>query len=193
MFNVKQIKEALRNPYAWPGGYTMRLCMADGECLCRSCALANLPELYRAAIAGNPRDSWAIMAHDVRWEGPADYCAHCGGILPSEYGDPDREEAEEEEQEAPIVYPWPSEVYPQTLYGDYGSLPAFVVTHSPGGRRARWMEYNAGVGLSRELSAIDRGLRADKEADPSTIARRVADARCARLAAMRDEYSAARL
>lgn len=192
MFNVKQIKEAIRNPYAWPGGYTMRLYMTDGECLCRSCALANLPELYRAAIAGNPRDSWAIMAHDVHWEGPADHCVQCNGVLPSEYGDPNEEEPEEE-QEAPIVYPWSSEVYPETPYGDYGSLPAFVVTHSPGGRRARWTDYNAGVGLNRELSAIDRGLRADKEADPADIARQVAAARYARLAATRDEYSAARL
>lgn len=214
MFNVQQIKEALRNPYAWPGGYTTRLYMMDGECLCRSCALANLPELFRAAIAGDKRDSWAVTAHDVHWEVPAEYCAQCGGILPSEYGDPNRpdnddtrdpdgedsdddddcrwpnEAPEDDEEEAPTVYPWPSEVYPATPYGDYGSLPAFTVTRSPGGRRARWVDYNAGIGMNEELSALNRGLRTDKEADPADIARQVADARAARLAAMRDEWSA---
>ena len=91
---LKQVKDAIRHPVAWPGGYSKLVYMDDGEPLCPPCAREN----YRAIVYDvlyKTRFGWTPIGVDVHWEGPDEVCAHCGKTLPSEYGDPDAPEGEE--------------------------------------------------------------------------------------------------
>lgn len=84
--SVLRAAELLRSPYAWPGGYALRPLMGDGGVLCLACLASELPTI------GEWRDTdpgWTLEAVDVLWEGPSEPCAHCGELLPSEYGDPE--------------------------------------------------------------------------------------------------------
>lgn len=92
---ASEIKNFLRQPYAWPGGYTLTAYCVDGEPLCPACVKANLRAIMEETV--KPCDpSWRIMMIDVHWEGPDEYCAHCNAVLPSEYGDPDEAEADDD-------------------------------------------------------------------------------------------------
>lgn len=85
---VSQVKRAIRAPYAWPGGYPVYTVMADGELLCPHCAHDNFAQIARDTYA-RFGGSWRAAGAEVRWEGPDEYCAHCGKALQSAYGDPD--------------------------------------------------------------------------------------------------------
>jgi hypothetical protein len=64
--------------------------MSDGACLCFKCARDNLYHLTHALRHPEFRsDGWRPVACTLTWEGPDDYCAHCGDAIPSVYGDPD--------------------------------------------------------------------------------------------------------
>lgn len=83
---VKALKDAIRNPYAWPGGYTKVGIMSDGAMLCVGC----LQKEYRRilwATKHNDRGGWAMAGIDIYWEGPTELCAHCGSEIASEYGE----------------------------------------------------------------------------------------------------------
>ena len=75
------VKRAIREPYAWPGGHAVRVYMADGEILCRACALDNFKRIARATLASDCHDSWRVAGAAVLWEGPAEYCCNCGAAL----------------------------------------------------------------------------------------------------------------
>ena len=92
---VEALKDAIRNPYAWPGGYQKALYLSDGERMCLTCAKQHFRSIVDST-KHNFRDGWAVEGVGIYWEGPTDYCCHCNAELPSEYGDP-----EEPEQEAP--------------------------------------------------------------------------------------------
>lgn len=82
--------------YAWPGAYNLRYLMEDGESICAECANGgngSLATTDKAACedSNGAGSGWLIVAQYVNWEGPDDYCAHCGKVMPSEYGDPDSE------------------------------------------------------------------------------------------------------
>jgi hypothetical protein len=85
---IDSVKNIIRNPYAWPGGYTKMMCMTDGETLCADCVKENYRLILRAT-RDNDRSGWAAWAADVHWEGAPMYCANCNKEMPSEYGDPD--------------------------------------------------------------------------------------------------------
>ncbi len=87
---LTQVKQAIREPYAWPGGYPVYTVMADGELLCPHCAREN----YRQIVADtNARfgGTWRAAGAGVKWEGADEHCCHCGKNLPSAYGDPEAE------------------------------------------------------------------------------------------------------
>lgn len=65
--------------YAWPGGYPIRYYAEEGDQYCPKCASQD---------DADP----AIVAAEVAWEGPDDFCDGCGAILPTAYGDPDAEQ-----------------------------------------------------------------------------------------------------
>jgi len=75
---------------AWPGGYNIRYITEDGDSICAECV--NKVWEFRHERS-DPQ--WNIVACDVYWEGPPEWCHHCGVEMPSEYGDPDFEELEE--------------------------------------------------------------------------------------------------
>jgi hypothetical protein len=87
---IEQVKRAIREPYAWPGGYPVYTIMADGELLCPDCARHNFQQIVRATN-DTCRDSWQAAGAEVYWEGPDQECAQCGKALQSAYGDPDAE------------------------------------------------------------------------------------------------------
>jgi hypothetical protein len=85
---INSVKNIIREPYAWPGGYTKLRGMADGETLCAECVKENYRLILRST-RDNDRSGWAAYAANVHWEGSPLYCANCNKDLPSEYGDPD--------------------------------------------------------------------------------------------------------
>ena len=88
---LEEVKWAIRNKYAFPGGYQVNLVMEDGELLCIDCAKDNFKLIaYATKNPGYP-DSWRAIGGDVHWEGESEYCAHCNKELPSEYGNPEEE------------------------------------------------------------------------------------------------------
>lgn len=188
---ISKVKNYLRNPYAWPGGYRLTAYCADGEALCRSCILANLPETIRAHGPDGWDRSWTIVAIDVHWEGPCETCAHCGADLPSIYGDPDAPD-EPQPSDPTTVYPWPHEDHagvpiPSSDGHGYGVTPSFRVVHSPGGRRA----YAIGDrDQSQHIPKIDKLLRKHPSMTPIEAATRVAAGYGRKLSQMQAEYAA---
>ena len=90
MRTIEQVKQAIREPYAWPGGYPVYTIMADGELLCPDCARHFFRQIVRST-KDKARDGWQAIGAEVYWEGPAQQCAHCGKTLESAYGDPNGE------------------------------------------------------------------------------------------------------
>lgn len=84
-----QVREFIRQPYAWPGGYPQYLVMSDGECLCQTCAKENY-RLISGATRDNLRDGWQAEGVDINWESDSLYCAHCNKQIESAYGEPDQ-------------------------------------------------------------------------------------------------------
>ena len=86
-----QVKRAIRDPYAWPGGYPMVIIMADGEVLAPAAARENWPLIVRSTLTGD-WDGWRAAGATPYYEGPDLICAHSGVAIPSAYGDPDADE-----------------------------------------------------------------------------------------------------
>ena len=82
---LEKVKDAIRNPYAWPGGYPVYTIMADGELMCTECARENY-KLIVQATKDQLRDGWQAYGADVLYEG-SEYCCHCGKELESAYGE----------------------------------------------------------------------------------------------------------
>lgn len=81
-------KHAIREPFAWPGGYPVYIVLSDGEMLCATCAHENWPLIVRATLQ---RDSsgWRAEGAQILWgteDGP-ELCAHCRSALVSAYGE----------------------------------------------------------------------------------------------------------
>jgi hypothetical protein len=81
---LKQVKEAIRRPFAWPGGYPVYTVLSDGSMLCRTCARSEYRQIARATLA-DLRDGWCAVGTVIHWEG-AESCAHCDKDLESAYG-----------------------------------------------------------------------------------------------------------
>jgi len=77
---------AVLSKYAFPGGYQINAYMSDGAMLCSDCVRDNL-RIIAESTAADFRDGWTFVGADVYWEGPPEYCAHCGTEIESEYGD----------------------------------------------------------------------------------------------------------
>jgi hypothetical protein len=82
---LQAVKQAIREPYAWPGGYPIYTVMADGEMLCPACARAHFPQIARATRDGL-RSGWEAAGAEILWESEAgETCAHCGVELAPAY------------------------------------------------------------------------------------------------------------
>ena len=84
MNSTKQFKEFVRHPYAWPGGYPLRAVMADGECVCKTCAKDNAKLIIRATRDAD-RSDWDCAGVEVNWENADITCAHCGEPIEAAY------------------------------------------------------------------------------------------------------------
>lgn len=75
------IRAAIRQKYAWPGGYELLAFTSDGGCLCMSCCRGN----YRRVAWSrryNCHDGWLVQGIDAayNYDGPL-VCDHCGRVL----------------------------------------------------------------------------------------------------------------
>jgi len=84
-----QIKEAIRNPYVWPGGYPLYITFTDGELICPECARNNFKQICKAARAGDRRDEWCPNGTMILWEDNGETCINCYKKLESAYGGTD--------------------------------------------------------------------------------------------------------
>jgi hypothetical protein len=87
-----QVREAIRNPYAWPGGYPVYVVLCDGARLCPQCARNNYRLISEQTHNPALDCGWGAIGAEVFWEGADDYCADCNAPLPSAYGPVDSEE-----------------------------------------------------------------------------------------------------
>lgn len=91
----KQIKDFLKSPFAWPGGYEIRPYFSDGETICIDCFKKEIRNIIQDSLISKLDTGWRIIGFSVNWEGPSEYCVQCGKELPSEYGDPNVENKED--------------------------------------------------------------------------------------------------
>lgn len=78
----KQIKQAIRDKYAWPGGYPLYLVTQDGAALCTSCGRKE----YRQIVWDYHHDAstgWRAVAADINWEDTELICDHCNKPIES--------------------------------------------------------------------------------------------------------------
>ena len=83
--SLREVKQAIRQPYAWPGGYPLYITMADGEALSVDSARENWRAICWSTI-GQHRDSWRAFGADINWEDNSLYCAHSGEKIEPAYG-----------------------------------------------------------------------------------------------------------
>lgn len=83
---LRDVKHAIRNGYAWPGGYPLYVIMADGAALSCAAARDNWPAIVRSTLR-NSRDGWAAAGADINWEDTELFCDHSGERIESAYGD----------------------------------------------------------------------------------------------------------
>ena len=83
---LASIKRALRDKYAWPGGYPLYIVMADGEALSIDAARAEWRNICHSTLHGF-RDGWQAAGVDVNWEDTDLTCAHTGAAIESAYGE----------------------------------------------------------------------------------------------------------
>ena len=84
---LEDVKLAIRNPYAWPGGYPRYTVLADGELLCATCARENY-KLIAHSTAKMYNDGWTAVGSMVLYEHEGDMptiCVHCGKELAAAY------------------------------------------------------------------------------------------------------------
>ena len=76
---MRQVKDAARNCYAWPGGYQLSIICNDGGALCPACAKDNWHSIAHDTIKGWST-GWDVAGADVLWEG-GNYCDQCSACL----------------------------------------------------------------------------------------------------------------
>jgi hypothetical protein len=82
------LKQFIRQPYAWPGGYPCALLMADGEVIDSRSARENF-RLIRCAMRDRLDRQWTPEKVFIHWEGPPLICAESGRLIESAYGGDD--------------------------------------------------------------------------------------------------------
>lgn len=77
--NREKVKDLIRKPYAWPGGYERIAVTGDGGLLCHKCVKDN----YKLIISSFPRDGWHVIDTDLteNYDEEPLYCDNCGGLL----------------------------------------------------------------------------------------------------------------
>lgn len=76
---TKAAKAAIRNPYAWPGGYPLSIIMNDGEALCPDCAKAEWRQCCEETLKPG-WNGWRMAGVEILWEG-GNQCCQCNKSL----------------------------------------------------------------------------------------------------------------
>ena len=82
------LKQFIRQPYAWPGGYPCALLMSDGEVIDSQSARANY-RLIRRAMRDRFDSQWVPEEVFIHWDGEPLVCAESGRLIESAYGGSD--------------------------------------------------------------------------------------------------------
>lgn len=90
--NLSALKEAVRRPYAWPGGYPLSAVTTDGAALCMDCIRKNWRVVAQETLHPSWSCGWGIYGVEVLWEG-GNYCAQCNVCLDA-YPSEEEEEGE---------------------------------------------------------------------------------------------------
>lgn len=80
------LRRAIRDKYAWPGGYPLYVVCCDGGALCIKCARENYKQIAYANRNAQ-RDGWRTEGADINWEDADLHCDHCGGRIESAYAE----------------------------------------------------------------------------------------------------------
>ncbi len=81
---IAQVKETIRAPYAWPGGYRILFLMSDGETILPGTACKNFREVVQDMNDGC--GDWQIAGSYIYNEGGPIFDAHTNEQIDSEYG-----------------------------------------------------------------------------------------------------------
>jgi len=87
MYSTLDLKNLIRQPYAWPGGYPRYAIMADCEALCVKCCKSEFKLILKETRDKGTRSGWCFYGVDINWEDNDLYCVHCGDRIESAYGD----------------------------------------------------------------------------------------------------------
>jgi hypothetical protein len=82
----QSVKDAIRNKYAWPGGYPLFIVCNDGACLCTDCAKKEFNQIAHDTVKGW-KTGWNAIGADINWEDTSLYCDNCGKQIESAYGE----------------------------------------------------------------------------------------------------------
>ncbi len=82
---IKQLKDFIHSPYAWPGGFPLYAVTTDGAALCAVCCKQELGNIV-TSISQHLHDGWSIEVITVNWEDHDLYCDHCSKPIESAYG-----------------------------------------------------------------------------------------------------------
>ena len=86
--HLHKIKQAIRDVYAWPGGYPLYLVTMDGEALSIKAARENFAYICRAYISDDSFwNDWRIYGIEINFEDDSLYCCHSGEKIESAYCD----------------------------------------------------------------------------------------------------------
>ena len=85
---LASVKQAIRSPYTWPGGYPLYVVMSDGEALSIAAAKAEWRSIVRATLQRSA-NCWAAAGVDINWEDGELYCAHTNERIESAYAEPE--------------------------------------------------------------------------------------------------------
>ena len=107
---LEQMDAAIKQPYAWPGGYPIYCYTDDGETAHPKCVEAEY-QRFRSSTLNKEKDGYQIIAVDVYWEGPDVDCCICNKPCESAYGDPEDDQKEDHEPVAPSDPPSNKKTY----------------------------------------------------------------------------------
>ena len=75
---ARRVKDIVREPFVWPGGYEKFAVTSDGACICRTCCRDNFKLILHSTMF-ECADGWQVDAVDATCnvDGPLN-CDHCG-------------------------------------------------------------------------------------------------------------------
>ena len=89
--NTAQVKEFIRAPFTWPGGYPLYAITSDGGCLCAQCCRAEWRNVCDS-VRNSYSDGWQVVAIEANYESDIQ-CDNCDADIPAAYIDDDERAA----------------------------------------------------------------------------------------------------